>query len=69
MGISKIATDALTGFSIFFSIILSIKLFLYLIGNSYTLEVDIMDLYHSSIGSVLFIVNNIIRSIQQNKNQ
>lgn len=62
MAFLKILTDGLMGFALFFTIIFIVKLFLFLTGISNTLNIEVMDIYHSAFG-FLFALNQFTRRI------
>ena len=54
----KLLNTGLLGFAIFFSIILCIKLTVYLFSDTIIFNIETMDVYHSIFGSALFILNS-----------
>lgn len=63
MSFTKIITDGFRGFAVFFSIILVIKSLLFTIDVTNTFSIEVMDVYHSSLGLVLFILNTYSRNL------
>jgi hypothetical protein len=58
----KIITDGLMGFAFFFTVIFIIKLFMFLLGISHSLDIEVMDIYHSAFG-FLFTLNHYTQRI------
>lgn len=55
-------STGLMGFALFFSIILLIKLFYFILGFSHSLNIELIDIYHSLFG-LLFVFNSFARRI------
>ncbi|MCB0730335.1 MAG: hypothetical protein KDC88_04815 [Ignavibacteriae bacterium] len=62
----KLVTNGLWGFAVFFSVILFTKLFLYISNISISLNIEVIDLYHSLVGMVLFILASMSKQIIKN---
>lgn len=58
MNFTKLITISLQGFSVFFSSIIIIKFFVYFVNITPSINFEIIDVYHSLIGSFLFLLNN-----------
>lgn len=57
MNFRRIMTDGLIGFAVFFTIIIAINISLYLFDFSKTINIEVTDLYHSLLGSILYVLN------------
>lgn len=64
MNVVKIFTDGLRGFAVIFSIILTVKMFLFLIGVTESLNIEVMDIYNSSVGFILIVITTYTRSLK-----
>lgn len=64
MNVVRFFTDGLRGFAVVFSIILAVKMFLFLIGVAESLNIEVMDIYHSTVGFILIIINTYTRSLK-----
>jgi len=63
MDFTKIITDGLRGFAIFFSISLVVELFRFSVGISNSFSIDIIDFYNSLLEIVLFILVSITKDL------
>ena len=66
MNITKSIVSGLRGFAVFFSIILIIKFLSYSINLTVSLNIEIIEIYQSLIGFVLFFMNDSIKRIIKN---
>jgi hypothetical protein len=66
MNIIKFLTISLKGFAVFFSIIITIKFSAYFLGFAKLLNIEVIDVYHSFLGSALFILSNYSKRFIQN---
>jgi len=66
MIVIKFLNISLRGFAIFFSIIVVLKFSTFFLGFSNTVNFEVMDIYQSFIGSVLFILGSLSKKFVSN---
>lgn len=66
MNITKSIVSGLRGFAVFFSIILIIKFISYSLNFTFSLKIEIVEIYQSLIGFVLFFMNDSIKRFIKN---
>ncbi len=62
----KYLNTSLKGFAVFFSIIVVLKFSSFFFGFSKTANFEVMDIYQSFIGSVLFILSSFSKKFVKN---
>lgn len=63
MTISKIITNGLRGFALFFSLTIIVEFFRFTVGLTNGFNIEIMDFYNSLLGIVLFMLVTITKHL------